>query len=209
MATLRTIVDRVLTNLGHVSGPSVQLYSEDIVAERINIVFDTLIEAAWWNDLLDWDTYTLTAQGEPSESSVSTDITVTRDILTIFYKDDPLPLTTFDTIANPQRYAKSGHPRYWEPNATTKRFRVLPYGYAGDQVHVRHRVRPQRPFGADDVVPLDETLLVLMATADYLTSDGTNPADADKYRILGNDHLKTLMIAETGREVILPWRAHT
>lgn len=213
MPTLVDLVQRTITRLSMVPGTSVQLYSEDRIAEMIQHKFVIVRSELWWDDMMTYATLTQGDDGRPLET-VWREINpamITDDVLINSYNDiqyawssrSPLPLKKLPTRSNPAGFMRRGTTMYRAPDAA-KVIRFLPIT-PGQSMTVRYR-QYYGTFMPADTVPMDDQLLILGAAYDYLEDDGTNPRQAEKFRNMFNDRLTQLRSEENDREIELTQR---
>lgn len=70
-------------------------------------------------------------------------------------------------------------------------FRVWPFTATGDIV-IHGRLHPGT-YGLDDVVPMDDTLLTMLAAWKYSSSDGNNPMETERMLQEFNTHLNLIL----------------
>lgn len=175
-----------------VPGTSVQVYAEERIALMLEHTYDAVVEEIWWPDLMRWYTSALGEGGVPVTPPSA--IRTPRDIKHVFYANDPAPLPLYTDRDNPNQLMSQGtRPMFWDMNPSDDvLLRVLPYGTIGDMINVRFRTRVPKPFMPSTDIPIDEQLMVLGATYDFLEDDATSVGASAKFAEMFNARLKQL-----------------
>lgn len=192
MATFAKLIERTATRLSQVAGASVQLYSEDRIAEMIQHKFDVLFDEAWWGQFVTFgETMTLNASTGVVTIDVSDKIKRFDDIRVIYPDDSNTPLSALpEATLNPSTITGTTPGFFSQSSDTTKVFKVWPLASTGD-IQVTYRTKPDA-FVDSDVVNFDEQALILGAAFDYSEDDGTNPAATDKLQNMFESRVKQL-----------------
>ena len=210
MATLSTLVTRVLELLSLAGGLGVQTYAQPKIIQFIQMAYTDLVDRRFWNDYTTQSTYTL----DGTTGKVTTDLTNIiksfRDIEYVWYGDyasalPKAPNNRSQTMIRQLSFAASGDP--------TSPFLILPVDNTGE-VHVRYRIKATVPFTELDDVPMDEELLVRFAALLYLTFDNSNQAAIqfvnkmyverlDKLEKLEDNHSKNLY--SSSNQTVTEW----
>lgn len=211
MATLSELVQRTITRLSMVAGISVQVYAEDRIAEMIEHKFIMTRDELWWDDFMQYVSLTCGADGRPLEQVFRSNaaaiaagggivINKYSDIQHVWRTDVRDPLKPWPRRANPVSIMRTGRLQHYYPDPT----RVIRFGPfdAGQQVVLRSKIWYDK-FQPDDTVPLDEQLLILGACWDYLEDDGTNPGQAEKFKVLFEQRLTSLKGQENDEPIML------
>lgn len=208
MATFSDLITRTITRLSMVPGYGVQTYAEDQIAEMIYHKFVTARDQMWWDDLMEFTTLTVDANGLPTENVVRTlpAVPVGDEIVINKYSDiqhvwratgDDNPIPSRPRRTNPNR---SLYQRTRGPNSTKV---IKIWGaQSGEQFTLRYKLYYPM-FDADDEVPFDEQLMILGACWDYLEDDGSNPMQIEKFKNLYVSRMETLAAAENGEAILM------
>lgn len=184
--TVRRVMERTLRNLSQVPGASVQLYSEDTIIEYIRISFDMYFDAYEWPGYNEWVDGTLdgtlgviTRDLSQLTGTYERRLLRYEDIISIYIKGSHVQLTEMPPGVSPLDEDSSSQAMYYKQyfNAT-KIFRIIPYTATGElNINYKPYVAD---FNIDTELFLDETLLVLAASYQYLSKDGTNDANTNE-----------------------------
>lgn len=204
MATLSQIVQRCVTRLGMVGGTGVQVYAEDILAEMVQARFDAMFESMWWNQYMVGEVAPLVIGGVIGADALGIlGINRFTDIKHVYYSNDTKPLALVPGRLNATNYMKQdSRPRFIEPIAGSKVFRLLPFGTVDDTVYVVFRRRPET-FQPDSDILLDDQALIYGTCYDYLEDDGTNPGATEKMRNFYNERLEQLNSSRNEQDIDL------
>lgn len=187
--TLQALITEVQRELYQSAGPSVQVYSQDILAQKLQHAFDTIFQAKHWPQFRTRETRTL--NGTTGKTTVPfTLIRQWDDVEKVFRRYSPHPIPELPLSFNTLDFIGSAI-RYLEPAADTTLFTAYPLT-AIDQIVVVGRARPTAEYGLAGTVPFDHLALVYYATWEYLVDDASNPAAAAKYQGLFDSRIKTL-----------------
>ena len=188
--TFTQIITETARRLSQVSGASVQLYSEDRLADIIRFVFDQLFDKYIWPQYSFTNQYTLDGATGVVTADISSVLKDYSHIEDVFIASTNTRLPFLPSNINP--YTLTGTtPQYIERVATaSKVFRVWPLASTG-VVTVKGQTKPTE-FVTTDTVVFDHHALVLGAVSDYLVSDGTNLEDAQKFNQLFASRVKEI-----------------
>lgn len=210
MATLEELIARTVTRLSMVAGVGVQIYAEDRIAEMIWHKFTMVRDELWWDDLMEYQTLTQDADGRPTENVVrelpatpiGDEIVINqyKDIQFAWRPNTPQPLKNMPRRQNPEGAFRPGQTLYRIPDAS-KVIRFAPFE-PGKEMLVRYK-KWYPYFLPTDTVPMDDQLMILGATYDYLEDDGTNPGQTEKFRNFFNERLGRLKSQENDEEIPL------
>ena len=181
-STLAQLVTRTEQRLSMVAGTSVQLYSEDRIAEMIQHKFDVLFIEAWWPQFMTWYTWTLDGTNGQVTVDVTNIIKDYQDIRRIFPSGSNTPLTELGSTVNPLQLSGTTPMHFESDIATDKRFHIWPKTATGNII-VHVRTKPAT-FISSDEINFDEQALILGAAYDYAEDDGTNPGGTEKLQNL-------------------------
>jgi len=182
MATIGTLIARVQTRIALASGLDVQIVDEPRMLEMLRSRYNTLFDQNWWIDYLTLGTYNLDGTTGLITGDVTGLINRVADIQGIFYNDDtdPLPMIKFNT--NPRHSRRTA----WAPFASNpaKMFKIYPIDQEAE-INVWYRTRltdEQWEQDNDETeVNMDDEMLILGTTFDYLSDDGSNDDAVKKY----------------------------
>jgi len=179
-STMADLIQQVIIELRLESGPSVQQYAEDVIARKIQRIFNSIFHEYW---LPGYTHNGLVFTLDGTTGTVVEDLTPVlkraEDIRYVFYEGEQKPLNRAPEVFNPIGMT-GGYRRYWQPTAITgKHFRILPL-YTAGQISLHCRVRPD-PFTATSEVIMDEELLIAGAVYDYLVDDKENEMAIKKW----------------------------
>jgi hypothetical protein len=187
-ATIRHIVDDAQELVGEVSGPGVQMYSDDRMFADAVRAFNMLFKKYNWRNYCNWLQLTL----DGTTGTVTTDelqyVQDFEDIIAVRKDGSNTNLSiALRTISPFQSDMLSGSsPRYWnslnvmDPNYKTKRLYVLPKTSTG-MINVFAKFYPVLNDAWDwqDTFYLDRDMLVFGTAWATLSSDDLNAAAAD------------------------------
>jgi len=192
MATFATLIERTATRLSQVAGASVQLYSEDRIAEMIQHKFDVLFDEAFWGQFVTFGE-SMTLDGSTGVVTIDLTDKIKRfeDIRAIYPDDSNTPLSKLpESTLNPDTITGTTPAFYSNSTSAIKVFKVWPLASTG-AIQVTYRTKPDA-FVPSDVVNFDEQALILGAAFDYSEDDGTNPAATDKLQNMFESRVKQL-----------------
>lgn len=178
--TMQALITDVEKAIYQSAGPSVQLYSQDIIMQHLQDAFDHIFTKRWWPQFRVRETLTLDGTtGYPTTPLVH--IKLYEDIRYVYPDIGSRPLSKLPLATNVLSNGfNNGTTARWIEGDATNIFRVYPAGATG-QVSVVGRERPD-PFIITDPVPIDPTLMKHFAAWSYFTDDGSNPGSAEKHR---------------------------
>lgn len=189
--TLRQLITETQRELYQSAGPSVQLYSEDILAQKIYHAFDRCFKAKFWPQFVKREVRTL--DGVTGKVSAPfTFILGWEDVKAVFRENSRRPIPTMPLSYNLIDLPNGGPVRFVEPTSDATLFTMYPLD-ATDQIVVVGRARPANmEFGADDIVPFDHLALVYHAAWEYAVDEASNAAQAAKFTALFDQRMKQL-----------------
>jgi len=206
MSTLAELNSRVAQRLSMVSGTSIQTYAEDRIAEMIQHKFDIVWDEFWWPNYNKWATWVL----DGATGVVTTDLTdiVKRfeDIRGVYIAGNDIKITLLGSETNPNTYTGTTPLVYEAHNVASRVFKVWPITATGS-LDVNYRTKPDN-FIATDTVDIDDQLMILGATWDYLEDDGTNPSATQKFQTLFEDRMSQLTSIHAKRPIPLDHNTH-
>lgn len=205
MATLSELTNRVAQRLSMVSGTGIQIYAEDRIAEMIQHKFDIVFDEFWWPKYNKWSTYVL----DGSTGVVTTDLTdiIKRfeDIKSVFISGTERRVPILSSEVNPNILEGTTPIAYEALDTASRVFKVWPITATGS-LDLNYRTKPDN-FTATDTIDIDEQLMILGATWDYLEDDGTNPSATQKMQALFEDRMSQLTSLHAKRPVPLDQHA--
>lgn len=195
--TSKEILTKVLDALTLVSGSSVQTYTEPMIYNYIQIMFDHLFAKRYWDHLTYNSTHTLDGTAG-----------VVTDIIDNIESIGDIQWVRYNTIIDNKKvpYIKSG---VFSQNGDLA-YTAIAYGQthydnkllqfnpktATDEITIRAR-RKIPEFTADDIVPFDYLTILHAVTAHALSIDGMNPSAQQKHEVLFSDRYEQLVINES------------
>lgn len=179
--TLEAIITRVQVDLYQAAGPSVQLYSEDLIAQKIQDTFVTFANDpnVRWKQFRTFGSYTLDGTTGRTTVLLNTTFKTFGDIYSVFPDKSDKPLTYLGSKTNPLLF--TGARPLKIVRDTVDIIRIIPATATGNIVVVGKTV-PQPPFVLTDTIPFDYIALSNYVCWDYAVDDGGNPAMAEKFR---------------------------
>ena len=189
--TLTSLVTSVQKNLYQVAGVAVQIYSEDLLAEKIQNAFHLIHADKRWKRFHTFATYTLDGTTGRVTATVTDTFKTFEDIYKIYAGSSDIPLRRHSSERNPSAYSGSSPLEYVADRTTGKVFRVIPITSTGS-ITVVGRIGYTDDFALDDVVPFDHLALIYMTCWQWSVDDGTNSAMADKFQGLFETRIKQL-----------------
>jgi hypothetical protein len=186
--TLEELITDTERLLYQSAGPGVQVYSEALLAQKIQNAFDHCFSSAYWPQFIQREVRTLDGV-TGLVTAPFTLITQWDDVQHVFRANSDRPIPTMPHSYNPL-HNRSGVLKYIQPMDDTNLFREYPLT-ATDEIAVVGRSRPA-PFADTTVVPFDHLALEYFAVWSYFTDDDSNPAAAAKYQGLFDSRIKQL-----------------
>jgi hypothetical protein len=193
--TLEEHIQEVEILLSQVSGVSVQNLTEPRIAKFITEAFDIAFKKAWWAQFNHWQLVSLDGTtGIPTSDS---DFWEFGDIKAIYPSTRQVRLTRLPQPFNP--FLLTGtQAQFVEPMAGKKLFRIWPM-QSTDQLYVNGRKKPDDyPFSLTNEIPMDDIVLQNIAAWSYCVGDGNNPAEAERFQVVFDQRIKTLLGEEIG-----------
>ena len=179
MSTFSELVQKTIVELRMEGGVSVQQYAEDIIAAKLQRMFNTLFDQYYWPAYtVHGESFTLDGSTGVVTGDLTSKIKRQDDIGAIWYGSEIKPLPRKPMWINVATLT-GGLRRYWEPTSTTKIFRIIPIASTGT-VRVTYRTKPDN-FIASDEVKLDDDLLVGATVLDWLTDMADSELSVKKW----------------------------
>lgn len=198
--TLQALISQTERALYQSSGPGVQVYAQDDIAQHLNDAFKHCYRAEWWPQyrkrevrVLDGVTGQVTAD--------FTDILAWDDIQHV-YRDGSIKGLSVLPASLTALGITGDQARFIEADGTAKLFTVFPRTATG-QIEVVGRKTYNSEFGLVDVVPFDDLALVHFAAWSYFVDDASNPASAMKHQGLYESRMRLLRDDSFGHTVEL------
>lgn len=204
--TASQIMLDVQKDVGLVSGTAVQAYSEPLIYQAIQTIFDMMYRKRFWDHLTDWYTYALNGTTGLLSSDIDSVCKGFEDIECIWLADfsrqivkpyDPSYKIVTGSNAlyyTPIRYNAAS------PNDFNKKIVKFWPVTATGSVAMRIRTKPA-DFVPQDLVPFPSDVMSMGAAWKILDSDGINPTAAQTaqqlYEVLYGDY-----VANLGEDVI-------
>lgn len=201
MSTLSELISRTAQRLSMVSGTGVQIYAEDRIAEMIQHKFDIVFDEFWWPKYNKWATWTLDGATGVVTTNLTDIVKRIEDIRSIYVGDSDDKLTFLGSETNPTKYEGTSPQVYEASDDAMRVFKIWPATATGT-LDVNYRTKPDS-FTAEDTVDMDDQLMILGATWDYLEDDGTNPAATQKMQSLFEDRMSQLTSIHAKRPIPL------
>jgi hypothetical protein len=189
--TLGQLITLCERELSQVPGLSVQLYTQDTLADKITAAYlfffdDTKVQ---WKRFRDFATYTLSGTNGRVMETVSDTFKEFGDIEAIYPADSDDPLVLASSTRNPALITGSTPDQYGYDS--TNVFRVFPLTATG-QVVVVGKVRANLPFALSDTVPFDYLALQYFTCWQMAIDDASNPGAVDKFKALFDERYNEL-----------------
>lgn len=188
--TMQALITDVEKALYQSAGPSVQVYSQDLIMDMIQDGFNHVFTKRWWPQFRTRESRILNG----TTGYITVPLTLIKsyeDIRYVYGPNSARPLTSLpmqmNTLADGFNVGTT--PRWIEGDATNT-LRVWPNTAIGT-ILVVGRARPD-PYIITDVVQMDPTLLKHFAAWSYFVDDGSNPAAAAKHQGLFETRLDQL-----------------
>lgn len=190
--TLQQLITDVETMLYNAAGPSVQVYSQDVLAQKINQAFDRCFHAKFWPQFLKREVRTL----DGVTGKVSAPFTYIKewgDVQSVFRPNDTRPIPTMPESFNILGLPATAIPKFLEPADDATLFTVYPLT-ASQQIVAVGRAMPLNTgnFALTSTVPFDYLALEYMAAWEYAVDDASNGAMAAKFQTLFDSRMKQL-----------------
>lgn len=179
--TLEAIITRIQNDLYQAAGPSVQLYSENMLAQKVQDAFVVFANDpdVRWKQFRIFNRYTLDGSTGRTTVPLNTIFRAFGDIYSIFPDKSSKPLTYIGTKDNPYLITGTFPLKYIRDSVDI--VRVIPSTAVGDVIVVGKSVL-QPPFTLDDTIPFDYIALTNYVCWEWAVDDGANPGMAEKFR---------------------------
>lgn len=179
--TLEALITRIQNDLYQAAGPSVQLYSESLIVQKIS---DALVTFAndpqvRWKQFRIFNRYTLDGTTGRTTVALNSIFKAFGDIYSIFPDKSSRPLTYIGARDNPYLIVGTRPLKYIRDSVDI--IRVLPALAVGDIIVVGKSV-PQPPFALTDTIKFDYIAISNYVCWQYSADDGANPAMTEKFR---------------------------
>lgn len=193
--TLQDILTRVQNDLYQAAGPSVQLYSENLIVQKISDTFIMLANdpEIRWKQFRIFNRFTLDGTTGRTTVALNTIFKAFGDIYSIFPDKASRPLTYLGSSDNPYLLTGTRPLKYIRDSVDI--VRVIPATATGDIITVGKSVR-QPPFILTDVIPFDYIAISNHVCWQYAVDDGSNPAMAEKFKTLFEARYKEIQKEE-------------
>lgn len=200
--TLEEILTRVQNDLYQAAGPSVQLYSESLLVQKISDAFVTLANdpEVRWKQFRIFNRYTLDGTTGRTTVPLNAIFKAFGDIYAIFPDKTNQPLTYIGTKDNPYMLTGSYPLKYIRDSIDI--VRVIPNTAVGDIIVVGKSV-VQPPFELSDTIPFDYIALGNYVCWQYSIDDGSNPGMAEKFRVLFESRYQAIKKEENTENIQL------
>lgn len=179
---LSDLITEIEQELHQVSGPAVQVYSQDMIISRINNAFITFFDdpSVNWKRFTEYATYVLDGTTGKSTTDVSATFKEYDDIFRIYPATSDRPLVKWNQSRNPALITGSRPTMVRQTSTATKIFQVLPLASTGS-VTVVGKSRPTGwPYDdLADVVAFDYLAIVYYVAWQELSDDASNPTATD------------------------------
>lgn len=187
--TMQQLINKTEVLLAQSAGTAVQTYAEPRIMNYLQDAFNSLFLKVWWPQFCDWEQVTLDgATGRPD--APPTVLSRFVDLRTAMPANSSKKLKLPPGDQNPYNFTGTT-PMFIEGVAGDRVFRVWPFTATGDIV-IHGRLHPGT-YGLDDVVPMDDTLLTMLAAWKYSSSDGNNPMETERMLQEFNTHLNLIL----------------
>lgn len=190
--TLAELITETQEKMYQSAGPAVQIYSEDIIARKLNETFDRCFKAKFWPQFTKREVRTL--DGVTGKTTAPfTLIKEWDDVHSVFRYNSRNPIPTMPESYNLLQLPTGTVIRFLEPAADATLFTAYPLT-ANDQIVVVGRATPTR-YGAllkTDIVPFDHLALEYGAAWELATDEASNAGMASKFQGLFNSRMKEL-----------------
>jgi hypothetical protein len=205
--TLETLITETQQKMYQAAGPGVQVYSEDLIAQKILEAFDRCFKAKFWPQFLKREVRTL----DGVTGKVSAPFTYIKewdDVHSVFRSNSSNPIPTMPESYNLLDLSAHTTPKFLEPSNDTTLFTVYPLTSTG-QIVVVGRGQPTGwgAYTATDTIPFDYLALEYLAAWEYATDEASNAAMAAKFQQLFNSRMNQLEDAAFDNVVLLSPRS--
>lgn len=197
--TLSELITEVQQELYQVAGVAVQVYSEELIAQKLRRAFDYVYEDFNWKRFQTYETYTLDETTGRVTTPIATTFSSYEDILRIYPADSDAPLTKFSMERNPLKYTGNRPLQYLADSVNV--IKVVPATATGDIVIVG-QLYPGT-LALDTVVPFDSHTLVMFAAWQYCVGDAANSAQAEMFQGMFETRLKQLKMNQSTEPISL------
>ncbi|SRR5258706_9344081 len=187
-ATIRNIVSDAQEIVGEVSGPGVQMFSDDRMFNDTIRAFNMLFKKYNWRNYCDWVQLTLDGVNGIATTDELQYVLDFEDIIAVRRDGSQTELSVLPRGVNPfqQNLQSTGAPRYWDSlnvrdaNYLKKRIRVWPKQATGKiDVHAKFYPVLNDAWDWQDTMFMDRDLLAYGTAYATLSSDDLNAAAAD------------------------------
>ena len=189
--TLQDLITDTERMLYQAAGPSVQVYSQDVLAQKLNQAFTRCFEAKFWPSFNARETHVLNGV---TGKTVAPFTLISRwvDVDKVFRRYSPTPLTVLPRSIS-SLDIRAGAAKFIDPAPDETLFTVFPLT-AVDTIEVVGRTRPIRSgnFNIMDEVPFDYLALEYHAAWEYAIDDASNAGVAAKFQTLFDSRMNQL-----------------
>lgn len=180
------ILNDVLIAIGQHNGSSVETYTEPQAMLGINRIFEQLYWKYEWPHLWTWERRTLDETTGLVTQTID-GVANYSDIVRVMHADSDVEIPqssgTYHLASTGSRAMYRTALAWNNADYDTKFIKFWPVTATGDiDLFCGHR--PDEFAGADDIVPMEKTLMVLGVAWWLLADDGMNPASAEKAQIM-------------------------
>jgi len=191
----------VQKDVGLVNGTAVQTYTEPLIYQAIQVIFDMMFRKRFWDHLTDWHTVTVNGTTGLLTTDIDAFCKGFEDIECIYLSDFSRQLVKPYDMS--YKIINGSAAMYYTPIVydaaapdlfTKKVIQFWPLA-ATSVVALRCRTKPI-DFVPQDIVPFPSDIIAMGAAWKLLESDGINPAAAQlsqqMYEILYSDYISSL-----------------
>lgn len=201
--TVESIIKNTIQNMGLVTGIGVQQYTEPQIKSSINRMMLFLLGKRRWEHLTHWHNFTLDATtgrtvGDWDSCEQWEDVHEVRVGNTEQMIVSPVTTEHLYTTGSEALY-RTVIP--WDDaEAETKIFQFWPFTATGT-VDVLYTHRPTAVIAPHDIVPFDEAIINFAVMWDVVSTDGLNPAAAEKAQALFDITFQDWMGKNNAKEI--------
>lgn len=193
--TLEELITEIQTELHQVAGPAVQVYSQDMLVNRVNDAFLTFFDdpEIKWKRFYDFATFTLDGTTGKATTDVSATFNNYNNIDAVYPSASDRRLVNWNRQRNPALIT-GDYPVFVKPTSTAQKiFQVLPLTATGDVVVLGKVLPATFPFDdLADVVPFDYLAIKYYVAWQELADDGANPQSAENAQSMFQNRYDTL-----------------